>query len=368
MVLLLYSVHTAIKMHNLENVSTPYAVTMAIVGYSLCSSTLLLANKLAIVYLPNPSLVSFVQILFAALAVLSIRATGYPVDWFEMHKLKAYSMYVLIFVLAIYTNMQALSVSNVETVIVFRACTPISVCVLEYFFMNRELPSLRSVISLSAVAFGAILYCLCDSQLALKGIQAYFWVLIYFCLITVEMTYGKLLTSSVKMESVWGPVLYCNALSVMPMFFLGASTGDFSNTFTTLANLPFNGVCVLLFSCVAGTLIGYTGWLCRGMTSATTFTLVGVVNKFLTVLLNVAIWDKHSSPAGVTAVCICLLAGFFYQQAPRRDEQRKSDMNTSMEVETKDVASPVKFNKSLLVAENGGENSPLLEGENNDNK
>jgi hypothetical protein len=40
--------------------------------------------------------------------------------------------------------------------------------------------------------------------------QAYSWVVTYFFLITFEMTYGKKLTSSVKMDSVWGPVLYCN--------------------------------------------------------------------------------------------------------------------------------------------------------------
>jgi hypothetical protein len=65
----------------------------------------------------------------------------------------------------------------------------------------------------------------------------------------------------------------------------------------------------------------YTGWLCRGMVSATTYTLVGVVNKFLTVLLNVVIWDKHSSPLGIVAVCICLTAGMFYQQAPMRQDK-----------------------------------------------
>jgi hypothetical protein len=54
------------------------------------------------------------------------------------------------------------------------------------------------------------------------------------------------------------------------------------------------------------------------MISATSFTLVGVVNKFLTLLLNVIIWDKHSSPTGILAVCICLLCGVFYQQAPRK--------------------------------------------------
>lgn len=68
----------------------------------------------------------------------------------------------------------------------------------------------------------------------------------------------------------------------------------------------------------------YTGWLCRGMVSATTYTLVGVVNKFLTVLLNVMIWDKHSTPLGIVAVCICLSAGMFYQQAPMRQPEKTS--------------------------------------------
>jgi GDP-mannose transporter len=106
------------------------------------------------------------------------------------------------------------------------------------------------------------------------------------------------------------------------MFLLGYCNGDYENIGIKLSEIPANGVMILLFSCVAGTLIGYTGWLCRGMVSATTYTLVGVVNKFLTVLLNVFIWDKHSSPTGLFAVCLCLLAGTFYQQAPRRDEAR----------------------------------------------
>lgn len=66
------------------------------------------------------------------------------------------------------------------------------------------------------------------------------------------------------------------------------------------------------------------------MISATSYTLVGVVNKFLTVLLNVLVWDKHSTPLGLVAVCICLLAGTLYQQAPRRDEARKTAENIAL--------------------------------------
>ena len=207
-------------------------------------------------YLNVPSVVSFIQILFSAVVILLYKFCGGNVDPIEWHKLKAYSLYIVAFVAAIYANMQALSASNVETVIVFRACSPIAVTVVEFAFMDRALPNLRSSISLFLVAFGAIMYCFTDSEFALKGIQAYYWVIIYFFLITFEMTYGKKLTSSVKMESVWGPVLYCNLLAAVPMFTLGYINGDYDNIGEKLQELPANGAMLLLFSCIAGTLIG----------------------------------------------------------------------------------------------------------------
>lgn len=261
-------------------------------------------------------------------------------DDLEWGKVKAYSIYIVAFVFAIYSNMQALRHSNVETVIVFRACSPIAVSIVEYYFMDRALPSIRSTISLGMVAVGAVIYCVTDSQFALNGWSAYSWVMTYFILITFEMTYGKQLTSSVKMETVWGSVLYCNILASGPMFLLGYFNGDFENVSEKLYEIPANGVMVLLFSCIVGTLIGYTGWLCRGMVSAATYTLVGVVNKFLTLLLNVIIWDKHSSPTGLFAVCLCLLAGTFYQQAPKKADKVKErdnlgDIESSLNLLTK---------------------------------
>ena len=217
---------------------------------------MLLTNKIAIEYLPVPSVISVLQIVTSAIAVLVIKLCGVPVDGFEWEKVKAYSVYIIAFVGAIYANMQALAYSNVETVIVFRACTPIAVTIIEYLFMGRAWPSLRSTFSLGLVALGAFIYCLSDSQFTVNGFKAYFWVLLYFVLITFEMTYGKKLTSSVKMESVWGPVLYCNVLAALPMFLLGYFNGDYINLDDKLSELPANGAMVLLFTCVTGTLIG----------------------------------------------------------------------------------------------------------------
>ena len=302
--------------------SSSYAEkVIAIVAYSICSSTLLLSNKFALEHLPVPSVVSFIQIASSTLIVFALKYFGnIHVDDLEWVKMKPFILYVFLFVSSIYANMKALQLSNVETVIVFRACTPIAVALIEYLFMNRTLPNIRSCLSLVIVASGAIVYCLSDSQFRLQGLGAYSWVTLYFLLITLEMTYGKLLTEPTKNSmGQWGPVLYQNLLATLPMFLLGYSYGDYNNIDSLLGAIDFNGYLVLLFSCVVGTLIGYTSWLCRGMLSAASFTLVGVVNKFLTVLLNVLLWDKHSSPAGLFAVCLCLGAGTFYQQAPKRE-------------------------------------------------
>ena len=144
----------------------------------------------------------------------------------------------------------------IETVIVFRSCTPLAISLLEYFFMNREFPSIRSGFSLLIVAIGAILYCLSDSQLSMKGISSYYWVMTYYVLILMEMTVGKDVTSSVKMISVWGPVLYYNCLSIVPFFFLAQVQGDFNGIVHKFAIMPFTGYLCLLFSCVVGTVIG----------------------------------------------------------------------------------------------------------------
>jgi drug/metabolite transporter (DMT)-like permease len=229
---------------------------MAIISYSLCSSTLLLANKMALEYLPVPSVVSFIQIFSSVIFILLYKMMGGHVDKIEVSKVKAYALYIVAFVAAIYANMQALAHSNVETVIVFRACSPIAVTVVEYLFMDRSWPSLRSSLSLCVVAIGAVFYCMSDSQFLLAGMKAYYWVISYFFLITFEMTYGKRLTSQVKMESVWGPVLYCNLLAALPMFCIGYFNGDYVGIEEKLMEVPANGVMLIIFSCVAGTLIG----------------------------------------------------------------------------------------------------------------
>ena len=48
-----------------------------------------------------------------------------------------------------------------------------------------------------------------------------------------------------------------------------------------------------------------------------------VMNKCLTILLNVAIWDQHAKPGGIFCLFVCIAGGMLYQQAPMKGEKKQ---------------------------------------------
>jgi hypothetical protein len=45
------------------------------------------------------------------------------------------------------------------------------------------------------------------------------------------------------------------------------------------------------------------------------------MNKCLTILLNVIIWDQHATPGGIFSLFICIGGGMVYQQSPMRADK-----------------------------------------------
>ena len=99
-----------------------------------------------------------------------------------------------------------------------------------------------------------------------------------------------------------------------------------------LLSMSLGDAIVLVVSSVVATLIGYAGWLCRGLVSATSYTLIGVANKLGTVLLAIAFLDKHASPLGVLALVCCIAASSQYKQSPLRADVAKAQGAGDVEV------------------------------------
>ena len=291
--------------------------SLAIVSYSICSGSLLLVNKLAMTAIPSAPLVTALQCAFCCVALLICSSLGFvrfdPLTW---PLVKAYLIYGVLFVVGIYTNMRALESSNVDTVIVFRATVPLLVAAGDFAWMGREAPSPRSLCAMVLVVVGCALFVAVDAEFAMKGLAAYGWCAVYTAAIGAEMLFGKAITSTFN-ASLATSVLLTHAIGVLPFLAIGAATGELKRGLDARFFTP--GACaVLLASCALSAGIGFTSWWCRSLVTATSFTVVGVVNKVLTVLLNIVAWSKHASALGTAFLLVCLAGGSLYQQAPLR--------------------------------------------------
>lgn len=295
-----------------------FDMIFAIGFYMMCSSVMLVANKVAVTWVPLPGLMVCCQFVVTVICIYArIPLFGAKVEPMTFSRIWIFLPYVVSMSMCIFSNVKSLHYSNVETVITFRACSPICVSLLDWIFLGRELPSQRSALSLLVVFIGAIIYVMTDSEFKLNGLAAYTWVFIYFVAIVSEMTYGKKVMSRMSFEdSVWGSTFYTNVLCLPPMLAL-AIINDEPQQLQQL-EISFAGAAAVFFTCVVGVCISWAGWNCREKTSATSFTLIGVTCKLITVIINVIIWDKHASGAGLACLCICIGASTAYRQAPLR--------------------------------------------------
>mmetsp|Transcript_5803 Transcript_5803/g.12119 ORF Transcript_5803/g.12119 Transcript_5803/m.12119 type:complete len:361 (-) Transcript_5803:272-1354(-) len=342
-------------------------VVLSIIAYSICSGSLVLVNKLILHFIPFPSLVTTCQLWATLLFIYTAGFAGLiEIDPFKWKFVVPYLAYTVAFSLGVYCNMKSLSLSNVETVIVFRALAPLIVSILDAIFLGREWPSLRSWGALSLIAVGAYGYATTDEQFQTQGLNAYAWPTMYLLVISFEMAYGKNIIKSVDLKTRSGPVVYTNMLGWPPMLLFANFGGEFGRLKELFAEnsiymFPPISMALLFVGCIIGTGIGYSGWWCRGKVSATTYTLIGVMNKCLTVLMNCLIWDQHAVPAGIACLFLCLIGGSLYRQAPMRKTEEVDEQSLCKEMCAKKKETETSSVEMLPLTNRGrsaGEASP----------
>eukprot|EP00271_Cylindrocystis_brebissonii_P020197 TRINITY_DN658_c0_g1_i3.p1 TRINITY_DN658_c0_g1~~TRINITY_DN658_c0_g1_i3.p1 ORF type:complete len:354 (+),score=17.47 TRINITY_DN658_c0_g1_i3:461-1522(+) len=293
-----------------------------ILGYAICSSLLSIINKYAITVFTYPSLLTALQYATCVVVVLFLGAIKVlDHDPIRMYMLMKYLPAAFVFYLAIFTNTTLLKYANVDTFIVFRSSTPLLVAIADTLFRSQPWPSRTVFGALFIILLGAAGYVATDSQF---NVQAYTWAAAYLATITFEMVYVKHIVTKLALNT-WGFVLYNNLLSLLlsPVFWL--LTGEYEETRKATAGswLKAGVVIPVVLSCAFGLAISFFGFACRKAVSATTFTVVGVTNKLLTVAINCLIWDKHASPLGLTCLLGTIFGGVAYQQATLRKPTAK---------------------------------------------
>eukprot|EP00268_Persea_americana_P057819 TRINITY_DN6950_c0_g1_i2.p1 TRINITY_DN6950_c0_g1~~TRINITY_DN6950_c0_g1_i2.p1 ORF type:complete len:311 (+),score=49.25 TRINITY_DN6950_c0_g1_i2:543-1475(+) len=273
---------------------------------------------------PYPGALTALQYFTSALGVLLC-------GWFKIvDRLDLLTMWrflpaAVIFYLSLFTNSELLLHANVDTFIVFRSAVPIFVAVGETIYLNQPWPSLETWLSLATIFGGSVIYVLTDYQFTLT---AYSWALAYLVSMSIDFVYIKLAVMTIGLNT-WGLVLYNNLEDLLLFSLKLLIMGELKKIKHDIEEeLPWHSISVVLpvgLSCLFGLAISFFGFSCRRAISATGFTVLGIVNKLLTVVINLVIWDKHSTVVGTIGLLICMLGGVLYQQSSSKPKAAKPE-------------------------------------------
>lgn len=299
-------------------------------GYCLSASLLSIINKWAVMKFPYPGALTALQYFTSAAGVfLCGRFKLLEHDPLDLLTMWRFLPAAFIFYLSLFTNSELLLHANVDTFIVFRSAVPIFVAVGETLFLHQPWPSLKTWMSLATIFGGSVLYVATDYQFTF---MAYSWAVAYLISMSIDFVYIKHVVMTIGLNT-WGLVLYNNleALMLFPLELLimgelkkiKHEISDESDWHTLAVVLPVG------LSCLFGLAISFFGFSCRRAISATGFTVLGIVNKLLTVVINLIIWDKHSTFVGTVGLLICMVGGILYQQStsnkPKPAQTQESD-------------------------------------------
>ena len=92
---------------------------------------------------------------------------------------------------------------------------------------------------------------------------------------------------------------------------------------------------------MVGVAISFFGLNTRKALNPTSFTVLGVINKFLTLIVNRIVWTHHASGVGILCAGLTILGGVLYQYFMGKDSitkrQKKPEEEESPKHEPKQI-------------------------------
>ena len=258
-----------------------------VIAYTSSSSILLLVNAVFVRALAAPSLLLSVQSLVSVLFIL-LRGGTSEVLWPRRDEFKMLSVGAGSYAFKLFTNLKTIQYIRVQTYVCLRLTAPLVLSILEYFFSNLELPTLRSLASLSGLASGYFIYALYNY--GKRGPHSH-WLALWYCGSLFHTMYVKHLISRVpRLSGTWKLIFQQNLFTAMCFATMTVCT----ELPQTRDLLKLSGVAwsALLVSCPLGIAMSYYSFHFRALHTAASFAVLGVW-KVVPVFAVCLIWPTH---------------------------------------------------------------------------
>jgi len=213
----------------------------------------------------------------------------------------------LIFCATVYANFKMLDQTSIELFVVVRASVPIATSVLDWLYLDRELPSRESAAALFGILAGVAAY----ASVSLSQIRVGFvWMLVWYACFLADQCYLKYVCDAHPL-STSTKVFYTNLLAG-GLLLVGHAAHP--------PRAPYDGWLLVAASCVSGAAMSYVSWATRERLSATYFAVLGVVCKVGTLALSFVLFRPPSNIVATAGMLVAIACGAAYRQSPRRSQ------------------------------------------------
>lgn len=308
------------------NASSKTAVLFLL--YFVSSSSLLVLNKVAITAIPNASLLLFVQLSSTVVLMLASSLLGKSQIKYKqsMTYMWAYSTVATVFLATIYSNFRVIHSIGVNPFIVLKCSTPLLVSVLDWTFMGRTLPDWKSTLALFGILCSSSIYArlkITDPSFSVSTdvdtdtAVGLFWSMTWLISFCLDMVYVKYVVEKYPCSSS-ERTLYQNFLA-LPFLAVLLIGGIEEHNVGEASQASQSAHIAVLLTCFAGAALSFSGMALRTELSATMFTILGIVSKMASTLLNEIFVEPERDLSRLFCIAGVIFSSSFYGQAPLKN-------------------------------------------------
>ena len=287
---------------------------MAVCSYVFCSVSMVLTNKAISVSLdpvvrermPQISVIAF-QCLVAVILVEAAKwrkVVEYPA--FDWATAQSWAPLNILFVLMLCTGFLSLVHNNVPMVTVCKNLTNLVTIAGDFWFFGEAAGTL-TIVAVMVMVFGAMFAGYNDLGFSWVG---YFWMVANCLSTSGYVLYMRFASTTIKLPK-FGMVFYNNLLSMCILIPLIVAMGEVPALFDPEIMTPQ----FIVANCAAGFLgfyLNFASLWAVSVTSASTYAIVGSLNKVPITILGFFVFDAPLTSDGVWGVVIATLGGFVY--------------------------------------------------------
>jgi len=298
------------------------AAASSCVMYVACSTVMVLANKSLASSLDvrAPVALLLMQNCVATALVVCCKQAGLVrYDGFDGATALKWLPVNACFVVMLLTSFIAMRFLSVPMITVFKQLANLLTVGGELYFFGKSV-SKGVVLSLATMIVGACLATNNDVDFSLAG---YCWQGANCVATSAYVLYLKHATKTIPL-SKFGMVFYNNFLSLPLLLFISVAAGELSEIKAAHDRGSLNAYFFAFnaFAGAVGFFLNFASVWCISATSATTYAVVGALNKIPVTVLGVLLFDATVSREMAKYIALSFAGGFMYSYEKLREMRR----------------------------------------------